>query len=86
MTLIARFLSVMQDRPGLTRGDFIRVSCIPATETVIVAFNDETVVRIEEAQGLIDWVHSLYVGLDENPTARYVAMQEKLRLAHPPVV
>lgn len=86
MSLMARFLTVMQDRPRLTRGDFIRVSCIPATETVIVAFNDETVVRIEKAQGLIDWVHSLYVGVGENLTARYAEMQEKLKLAHPPVV
>ena len=83
MKYIRRFLSVLDGRNGLTRGDFIRVSCNPANQTVYVSFNDEAVVRIDDAKPLIDWVHSLYLGLESNPTARYEAMKRQLSLAQP---
>ena len=81
MSLINRFLTVMDGRDGLKSGDFIRVSCVPVSRTVVVSFNDDSEVRIDDAQGLIDWIHSLYVGLESNPQARYASIQSKLRLA-----
>jgi hypothetical protein len=83
LNMIQHFLAVLDGQEGLSRGDFIRVSCQPALNTLTVAFNDKTEVVIPNAAGLIDWIHSLYVGLESNPTARYVSMQQKLRLASP---
>ena len=81
--LIGEFLAILDNRDRLSKGDFIRVSCQPATGSVNVSLNDEIDLTIPNSRGLIDWVHSLYVGLESNPTARYVSMQQKLRLANP---
>ena len=78
LTLISEFLTVMDGREGLRRNDFIRVSCVPSKNLVIVSFNDETEVQIRDGKGLIHWMHSLYLGLEENPKARYSIMQGEL--------
>ena len=83
LSMINHFLAVLDGKEKLSRNDFIRVSCQPATQTLRVSFNDTTEISVPNAQGLIDWIHSLYVGLESNPTARYVSMQQKLRLADP---
>ena len=83
---IGQFLAVLDGTDKLSKGDFIRVSCQPATRTLTVTFNDVEEIVIPQADGLIDWIHSLYVGLESNPTARYVCMQQKLRLTDPSIV
>jgi hypothetical protein len=83
LLLMTEFLAVLEGVEHLKRGDFIRVSCHPATSSVTVSYNDEREISIGNAAGLIDWVHSLYVGLESNPQARYASMQQKLRLADP---
>jgi hypothetical protein len=85
LSLISRFLAVLDGTESLARGDFIRVSCQPATKTLTVAFNDTCEIVIPNADGLIDWIHSLYVGLESTRPARYASMQQKLRLAKPTV-
>lgn len=85
LSMITHFLTVLGDRERLQRGDFIRVSCNPCSKSLIVSLNDEIEITINDADGLIDWIHSLYVGLESNPVARYVSMQQKLRLASPDI-
>ena len=78
LTLMTQFLAVMEGRKGLERNDFIRISCLPSSETVVVSFKDEKEIQIKNANGLILWVHSLYVGLESNHKARYGSMQTAL--------
>ncbi len=77
---ISDFLAVLDGIVKLERGDFIRVSCLASTQTITVSLNDAREVVLHNADTLIDWIHSLYVGLESNPTARYVSMQQTLRL------
>ena len=83
LSMITHFLTVLDKRERLQKGDFIRVSCNPSSKSLTVSLNDETELTLTDAAGLIDWIHSLYVGLESNPVARYVSMQQKLRLANP---
>ena len=83
LVMMSEFLAILENVDNLKRGDFIRVSCHPSTCSVTVSYNDSKEICIPNATGLIDWVHSLYVGLESNPQARYASMQQKLRLADP---
>ena len=39
---ISDFLSVLDGHRSLKKGDFLRVSCVPLSRTVVVSFNEET--------------------------------------------
>ena len=81
LDLIGEFMSVLDGRKNLNKDDYIRISCLPAQQEVVVSFNDISEIKIPNAKPLIDWIHSLYVGLESNPNARYRSIQKKLRTA-----
>ena len=74
---ITRFLAVLDGRKGLVKGDRLRVTCLPTEGVVVAAFNEEEGIRIQNAEPLIHWLHSLYLGLESNPP-RYQAVHRGL--------
>jgi hypothetical protein len=78
MSMISRFLRALDDRESLKKGDRLEISCIPSMDTMQVTLTGMDPVVITEASLLIEWMHSLYLGLESKPEARYRSIQEKL--------
>ena len=75
---INELLSIFATKTTVHRNDCISLCCVPGEGILRVSFNGEPEIQIEQAHGLIKWLHWLYLGLDVEPQARYPSMQREL--------
>jgi hypothetical protein len=75
---MGEFLNSLGNGHSLKKGDRLQITCTPSMATVHVSMTGGEPLHIQNASLLIEWLHSLYLGLESQPVARYRGMQEKL--------
>ena len=75
---IHALLKTLQDMKQVNRDDSIRITCVPAKNTVYLSINNGSEIEIADAQTLIEWLHWLYLGTESQAQAQYPSMQNAL--------